>query len=114
MPTNSDTTDFEHPQTTTILSTSMIAIPTTEQQEDETTMATIVSSTGISVALVAAVIGGVAGSLFVFILTLTVLLLLLALVWITKKHKRVVVNKAQSDMNHRQEPQWAERGAAWR
>ena len=68
-------------------------------------MATIVSSTGIGVALIAAVVGGVAGSLLVFILTLTVLLLLLALVWITKKHKRVAVNKAQYDMDHRQEPQ---------
>ena len=105
MPTNSDTTDFEHPQTTTILSTSMIAIPMTEQQEDETTLATIVFSTGISVALIAAAIGGVAGSLLVFILALTVLILLLALVWITKKHKRVAANKAQYDMDHRQEPQ---------
>ena len=48
MPTDSDTwTDFEHPQTT-ILSTSMIAIQTTGQQEShETTMATIISSTGV-------------------------------------------------------------------
>ena len=104
MPTDSDTTDFEHPQTTIILSISMIAIPTTEQQEDETTMATIVS-TGVSVALIAAVIGGVAGSLLVFISTLTVLLLLFALVWITRKHKTVAANKAQYHMDDHQEPQ---------
>ena len=80
---------------------------TTEQQENhETTVATIVSSTGVSVALIAAVIGGVAGSLLVFILTF-VLLLLLALMWMTKKHdKRVAANKAQYSLpNHHQEPQ---------
>ena len=95
--------DFEQPQAT--ISTSMTAIPTTEQQEShETTAATIVSSTGVSVALIATVIGGVASSLLVFMLAL-VLLLLLALVWITRKHKRVAANKAQYNLDHYQEPQ---------
>ena len=51
-------------------------------------------------------IGGVAGSLLVFVLTLTILLLLFALVWITKKHKRVAANKVQYSLpNHHREPQ---------
>ena len=86
--TDSDTTDFEQLHTTT--PTSMIAVQTTEQ-EDEITKATTASrNTGVSVALIA----GVAGAFLVSIITL-VLLLLLVLTWIIKKNKRIAMNKTQ-------------------
>ena len=49
-----------------------------------TMLMTIASNPGVSVALIGAVIGGVAGASLVLVL----LLLLLALVWMTKKYKR--------------------------
>ena len=102
MPTDSDTTDFE------TTSTSMSDIPTTEQHENhETTMITIASGEGVSVGLLAAVIGGVAGSLLVFILSLVLLLLLVPrLVWRMKKYKlRIAANNARYNHNRDQEPQ---------
>ena len=62
---------------------------TTGQQENEseTTMATITSnSEGVSVALIGAVIGGVGGSFLVLIL----ILFILALVWMKKRYKSTV------------------------
>ena len=68
----------------------MIAVQTTEQ-EDEITKATTASrNMGVSVALIA----GVGGAFLVFIITL-VLLLLLVLTWIIKKNKRIAMKKTQ-------------------
>ena len=87
MPTNTGSTNS--------MSTIQEFSQSTGQQENDTTMATITSNAGISVALIGAVVGGVAGSL----LMLALVLLLLALVWMTRKYKRAV-SEAQCNLHH--------------
>ena len=62
-----------------------------EQLQTIMTALAPVNNPGLSVAIIGAVVGGLAGLLFVFMLAL-VLFLSLTLVWIKKKHKRVAVN----------------------